>query len=49
MTLRSALYRLARLLGDLQAFSRGPRAIIDRLARKELHKRAGAAINRWIK
>ena len=49
MSLRSALYKLARLLGDVQAIMGGPRAIVARLARKELHKRAGAAINHWIK
>jgi hypothetical protein len=43
--LRSFLYALARLLGDVQAVRRGPRAIGKRLARKALGRAAGRAIN----
>jgi hypothetical protein len=32
---RSFLYRLARLLGDVQAVRRGPGAMVKRLARRQ--------------
>lgn len=48
MTLRSALYRLARFLGDLNTLHRGPRASMKRLVRKALGRAAGKAINRIV-
>lgn len=44
VTLRSALYRLARLLGDLNALQRGPRAVAKRIMRRALGQAAGKAI-----
>lgn len=49
MSLRSMLYRIARLMGDVRAIRRGPRAIARRAARKGLMRIAGRAINRMIK
>lgn len=46
MSLRSFLYLFARLLGDLNAIQRGPRAILARLARKALGRLAGSVIGR---
>jgi hypothetical protein len=48
MTLRSSLYKLARLMGDINALHRGPRAVAKRLARKALGRIAGRAINKLI-
>jgi len=48
LRLRSALYRAARLLGDLQAVRRGPRALVKRAARKALWRLAGRAINKLV-
>lgn len=36
--MRSTLYRIARLMGDLNALSRGPAAILKRLVRKQAWK-----------
>lgn len=46
MSLRSALYLFARILGDLNAIKRGPTAIIKRMARKSILKKVGKA-TRW--
>jgi hypothetical protein len=48
VTLRSALYRLARLLGDLNALHRGPRAVAKRIVRRALGRAAGKAINEVV-
>ncbi len=48
-SLRSILYFLARLLGDAQAISRGPGAILKRVMRKALGRGMGGIINRTIK
>ncbi|MDK2855977.1 MAG: hypothetical protein PWQ41_1778 [Bacillota bacterium] len=42
--LRSGLYGLARLLGDIQAVSRGPKATAKRAARRI----AGKAVSRML-
>jgi hypothetical protein len=47
MTLRSMLYRLASLLGDVNAVKKNK--VPQRLVRKALHKRAGRFINGLIK
>lgn len=41
MTLRGMLYALARLLGDLNAISRGPGAMAKRTGRKVAWKSFG--------
>jgi hypothetical protein len=41
MTLRSVLYKLARLCGDWRAVQRGPDAIARRLVRKALGRGFG--------
>lgn len=48
-SLRTLLYALARLLGDVQAVRKGPRAIGKRLARKALGRAAGRAIGALIR
>ena len=47
--LRSALYKAARLLGDVNAVSRGPKAIIKRKARKFGYKKFARIMNKWVK
>jgi hypothetical protein len=42
--LRSLLYTLARLLGDISAVRRGPEAMVKRLARQQ----AGKITDRWL-
>ena len=46
MKLRSQLYRIARLLGDLEALRKGPRAFLARQVRKSLIKATNKRINR---
>jgi hypothetical protein len=48
VTLRSTLYRLARLLGDLNALHHGPRAVAKRIVRRALGRTAEKAIKRLI-
>ena len=43
---RSALYRLARILGDIEAARKGPRAIVMRVARRAAWRQAGKSIHR---
>ena len=47
MSLRSSLYRLASILGDINAIAKGK--IITRLMRKHATKRASRFINKVIK
>lgn len=42
---RSSLYRLARIIGDVQAIRRGPRAVMTRLGRKFALRKTGTWIN----
>lgn len=49
MTLRSFLYFLARLLGDITAIRRGPKAVLKRQVRKALMKTAGTAVNSLVR
>jgi hypothetical protein len=44
--LRSLLYRLARLLGDINAVERGPAAILRRLVRKSAYKGTARLLRR---
>lgn len=44
--MRSQLYRLASLMGDLRALQRGPRALFARLLRKALLRLVGGIIGR---
>jgi hypothetical protein len=44
-SIRSGLYKAARLLGDAQALRRGPRATIKRVERKILGRFLGRLIN----
>ena len=46
MNFRSTLYRVARLLGDIQAARKGPRAILMRVARKAVLREVGKNVNR---
>lgn len=47
MNLRSQLYFVARLLGDINAIAKGK--FLQRLARKALLRKTGSTINRWIR
>lgn len=47
MTLRSALYAAARLLGDLNAIKRGPKATVTRIGKKAVLRRVAGPIGRW--
>ena len=44
--MRSFLYLLARLLGDINAVRRGPRAIVARIVRKSALRGVGGLIER---
>jgi len=46
---RGKLYRLARVLGDVQAMLDGPEAYVKRLARKQALKASGKSINHAIR
>lgn len=46
MSLRSFLYMLARIMGDVRAVRRGPRAIGTRIVRRALFRTLGREINR---
>lgn len=43
---RRRLYATARILGDVNAFIRGPRAFVARFVRKEIYKIAAPRINK---
>jgi hypothetical protein len=45
---RSGLYTLARFLGDLNAISRGPKAIEKRVERRILGRAASRIINALV-
>ena len=47
MTIRSALYRIARLMGDINAIARG--RYLQRLVRKMALRKSAGIINRIIK
>jgi hypothetical protein len=47
--MRSWLYMLARLLGDINAVSRGPSAIAKRIVRKSALRGAGSFITRLFR
>jgi hypothetical protein len=47
--MRNLLYALARLLGDLNAISRGPEAIARRVVRKSLYRTLFGWINRLFR
>jgi hypothetical protein len=47
--MRSLLYSLARLLGDINAVKRGPRAMGKRVVRKTVYKAVFKSINRLLK
>ncbi|NLY50932.1 MAG: hypothetical protein GX062_08035 [Firmicutes bacterium] len=46
---RSVLYGLARLLGDIQAVSKGPKAMAKRAGRRLAGKATGRALGRLFK
>ena len=49
MGLRSWLYRLASLMGDVNAVRRGPEAILKRVARKSATRQASQLINKLLR
>lgn len=46
MSLRSWLYKMARILGDLNAIAKGPRAIEKRIERRLVGRLTGRMIRR---
>ena len=46
---RGFLYQLSRLLGDVNAISRGPEAMARRYGRKMFHKTFGKGVNKLFK
>jgi hypothetical protein len=44
--LRRLLYMLARMIGDLNAVRRGPKAVAKRIARKAAGRQFGRIINK---
>jgi hypothetical protein len=46
---RSFLYRLARLLGDVQAVRHGPEAVVKRLARRQAGRLTAKVLWRWFR
>lgn len=44
---RSAAYRFARILGDVQAARRGPTAVAKRQVRRRVLRKSAGWINRW--
>lgn len=47
--LRSLLYRSARVLGDVQAVSKGPAAIVKRVERRAFGQLASTIIRKLVK
>lgn len=47
--LRNLLYELARLLGDLSAMARGPKAMARRLERRAAGKATGKLLGKMFK
>jgi hypothetical protein len=47
--IRSMLYALARLLGDIQAIRRGPNAVAKRVARRASGKVTGRMLGRLFR
>ncbi|MGB9790589.1 hypothetical protein [Thermotoga caldifontis] len=46
---RGFLYALARLIGDVQAVRRGPRAVAKRLARRAAWRAAGKVMRKILR
>lgn len=46
---RSGLYGLARLLGDIQALSKGPGATVKRIGRRAAGKATGRMLGKLFK
>lgn len=49
MNIRSWLYTVARLMGDVNAISRGPKAVVKRQVRKAALKATGRLLRRLVK
>lgn len=49
MKIRSTLYRIASLLGDIKAVQSGPSHIVRRIIRKKLTVKANGLIRRLFK
>jgi len=47
--LRSELYRVASLMGDIAAMQKGPEAMLKRMLRKTATKKSSKLINRVFK
>jgi hypothetical protein len=47
--LRSLLYELAKLLGDVQAVRRGPEAMVKRVMRRQAGRMTARVLGRWFR
>jgi len=47
--MRSLLYALARLMGDINAVQRGPGAVVKRIGRKVVLRGAGGLVGKLFK
>jgi hypothetical protein len=48
-TIRSFLYAMTRILGDVNAIARGPRATVKRIARRGAGKLTGRMLGRLFR
>jgi len=46
---RTALYKVARVLGDVQALRRGPRAMVRRVERRVVGRLVGRFLGRFLR
>jgi hypothetical protein len=47
--LRTLLYTLAKVLGDVSAVRRGPEAVVKRLVRRQAGRMTGRMLGRWFR
>jgi len=48
-SLRSEMYRTARIMGDVEAAEKGPTAYGKRLARKSMYRRSNSATRQLLR
>jgi len=48
-SLRSSLYRSARLMGNIEAAERGPLSYAQRIARRKVYATTNGMTRRWLR
>ncbi len=48
-TLRSEMYRTARIMGDVEAMQKGPSAYGKRVLRKQMYRRSNSATRQLLR